>query len=56
VTSTQSFDDFVPFGGWKVNHGVNDGVIYAKQVGGTVKVPLLCGHTAWHALINEFWY
>ena len=49
VVSTQTKHDFVPFGGW----AAGDWHIIAKQVGGSVRVPLLCGHKAWHALVDE---
>jgi len=44
-TLTQSYDDFVPFGGFA------KGNIWTKQVGGVTTVPLLCGPTAWHAYV-----
>lgn len=48
VNSVQSFDDYVSFGGWSYA-AQNLGM---KQVGKSTTVPLLCGHTAWHALID----
>jgi len=52
VISTQSFGDLVAFGGWTV---VSKQVT-AKQVGGNVTVPLLCGHKAWHAFVDYFMF
>ena len=52
VTSRQTFDDFLPFGGWSVGNGN----IYIKQVGGNVTVPLLCSSTPWHAFVDQYWY
>ena len=49
ATLTQSFDDFVPFGGWKVNDFI------AKQIGGDVKVPLLCESKAWYPFVDLIW-
>jgi len=48
VNSVQSFDDYVPFGGWIVAPNS----VMGKQVGGNVTVPLLCGHKAWHAFVD----
>jgi len=48
VTSTQTLDDFVPFGGWQ---DVSWRVV-GKQVGGNVTIPLLCGNKAWHAFVD----
>ena len=44
MISNQSFDDFVPSGGWTAP--------IVKQIGGNVKIPLLCGNKTWHALID----
>ena len=42
-----SFNDFVPFGGWKAP--------VVKQIYGNVTVPLLCGTKDWHAFIDYIW-
>jgi len=44
VNSPKSFDDYVPFGGW-----TSPGI---KKLVGSVTIPLLCGHKAWHALVE----
>ena len=48
VVSTQSYADFVPFGGWIVSNRE----IMMKQVDGNVTLPLLCGNKAWHAFVD----
>ena len=48
VNSTQTFDDFVSFGGWSIDSGF----VVAKQVFGNTTVPLLCGSIAWHAYVD----
>jgi len=48
VDTTQSFADFVPFGGYTLDSGL----VNFKQVGGNVTIPLLCGSTAWHAFVD----
>ena len=52
VTSTQSLSDYVPFGGWTVSSGQ----VVAKQIDGSLTVPLLCGSIAWHAFIDVLWF
>ena len=48
VDSTTSYDDFVSFGGWASAS--------LKQVGGNVTITSLCGHSTWHAYIDQlFW-
>jgi len=46
VNTTQSFDDFKPFGGW--------GYPWLKQIGGNITVKL-CNNTNWHAFVDETW-
>jgi len=46
VDSTQSFDDFVPFGGYTVPQ--------IKQIAGN-KTVTLCNNPLWHAYIDELW-
>ena len=48
VTSTQSYADYVPFGGWKTGSPM----VRIKQIGGNVTVPLLCGGPAWHTFVD----
>jgi hypothetical protein len=48
VSSTKSFDDFVPFGGWTVAGGN----VYIKKVGSDVAIPALCGNPALQANVD----
>ena len=48
VTSSNTFDDFVPFGGW----ALSGRKVTIKQISGNLTVPLLCGSTAWHAFVD----
>ena len=50
VNETQSFDDFVPFGGFSVSAGN----VYMKQTGGNVTVPL-CNNPKSTAFIDYIW-
>jgi len=48
VNPTLSYSDFIPFGGWTTP--------FMKQVGGNVTVSPLCGHSLWHALIDQIYW
>jgi hypothetical protein len=48
VTPSQTFADFVPFGGFTYP--------LVKQVGGNVTIPLLCGSIPWHAFVDQIYY
>jgi len=51
VTSTKTFDDFVPFGGWTVAGGK----IYLKKIAGNHTIPTFCGNPALHAFVELSW-
>jgi hypothetical protein len=51
VTSTKSYDDFVPFGGWTVAGGK----IFKKMIAGNHTVSSLCGNPALHAFVDMSW-
>ena len=48
VDSTTSYNDFVSFGGWSAPD--------LKQVGGNVTITPLCGHSTWHAYIDQLYW
>jgi len=52
VDPTQSFDDYVVFGGWEVN--VSVATPFMKQVGGNATLTL-CNNSDWHARVDTVW-
>ena len=51
VSSTKSFADFVPFGGWTLAGGN----VYKKQIYGNHTLSSLCGNPNLHAFVDMSW-
>jgi hypothetical protein len=50
LSSTRSYEDFVPFGGWRRDQ------VVAKLVGGAVRIPLTCPYIVpTSALLDQYW-
>jgi len=52
LDQTESFEDFVSFGGWNITE-FGPGA-FLKQVAGNKKI-MLCGNPLWHVLADELW-